>query len=405
VGQTLSVPPSPRSARRASVAAQFSALAVGVVTVLGVAFAAPVGMIGAAGAGGTASSPSFAAVDSAMRARLRDQHGGAVLVVHDRTTMHRRTFQGLRGTTRLPVASASKWLTAATLMTLVDQGRVGLDDPVARYLPSFRGEKGTITIRSLLSHTSGLPDLDCEGDPTTTLAACAESAAQLTANATPGRTFRYSGVGYEIAAHIIEAVTGEPFERAFQDRIAQPVGMKRTHFDEIDGQQTENPNPAASAISTLDDYARFLDMLLHLGVSGSQRVLSSGAVLEIERDQVQGLDTRSDAAVQITRIPTYGLGVWRDVTGLMDESIVVSGSGALGFYPWIDRAHDNFGIVAVDDERGSDVAVPASQRVAKLAWTTAATPIQTTGTHRSSLLRSRPVRSARTTYVSGAAAR
>ena len=120
------------------------------------------------------------------------------------------------------------------------------------------------------------------------------------------------------------------------------------------------------------DYARFLDMMLHLGVAGTQRLLSPGSVLEIERDQVQGLDTHADAAVEITRIPTYGLGVWRDVTGPMDTSVVVSGSGALGFYPWIDRAHGNFGVVAVDDERGSDLAVPASAKVAKLAWTTAA---------------------------------
>lgn len=394
-----------RPPERVRVAGRVSALALVVVTVLGVAAMPAVGPRGRAAAAGTASGLSFAAVDSAMRARLRGQHGGAVLIVHDRTTVHWRTFQGLRGTTRLPVASAGKWLTTATLMTLVDQGRVGLDDPVARYLPSFRDEHATITVRSLLSHTSGLPDLNCEGDPTTTLEACAESAAQLTSDAAPGRVFHYSGVGYEIVAHIIEVVTGEPFERAFQDRIARPVGMQRTHFDEIDGQATQNPNPAASAISTLDDYARFLDMILHLGVSGSHQVLSPGAVLEIERDQVQGLDTRSDAAVQVTRIPTYGLGVWRDVTGPMDTSIIVSGNGALGFYPWIDRAHDNFGIVAVDDERGSDVAVPASQRVAKLAWTTAATPIQTTGPPRSSLLGSWPVRSARTTYVSGAAAR
>jgi CubicO group peptidase (beta-lactamase class C family) len=372
VGQALSVPApsSPRSAPRVPVVVRLATWVLGVVTVLGVASTPAVRPVGP---GGAAAGPGFAAVDSAMRARLRHQHGGAVLVVHDRTSLHRRTFGGLRGTTRLPVASASKWLTTATLMTLVDQGRVGLDEPVARYLASFRGEKGTISIRSLLSHTSGLPDLDCEGDPTTTLAACAEGAAHLTPLAPPGRVFHYSGVGYEIAARVIEVVTGEPFERAFQERIGQPVGMPRTRFDEIDGEATQNPNPAASAISTVDDYAHFLDMLLHLGVSGSQRVLSAGAVLEMERDQVAGLDTRSDAAVQITRIPTYGLGVWRDVTGPMDSSIVVSGNGAFGFYPWIDRAHDNFGIVAVDDERGSEVAVPASQRVAKLAWTTAAT--------------------------------
>ncbi len=309
-----------------------------------------------------------------MRSRLRGQHGGAVLIVHDRTILHRRLFQGLRGTTRLPIASASKWLTAATVMTLVDQGRVSLDDPVARYLPAFGGGHSTITVRSLLSHRSGLPDLDCEGDPSTTLAACAEQAAPLPSVATPGRVFRYSGVGYEIVGRLIEVVTGESFERAFQDRIARPVGMSRTRFDKIDGDSTANPNPAASAVSTVDDYARFLDMIEHLGVAGSQRVLSPDAVLEIERDQVQGLDIRSDPAVQITRIPSYGLGVWRDVVGPMDASVVVSGNGAYGFYPWIDRTHGTYGIVAVDDERGSDVAVPASQRVAKKAWVAAASP-------------------------------
>lgn len=364
MGQALSDRESrpSRSARRLPVAGRLPVLAFAVAVLVGWAATPAV----------SASGGGFTAVDAAMRARLRTQHGGAVLIVHDRTTLHRQTFQGLRGTTQLPVASAGKWLTAATLMTLVDQGRLALDDPVARYLPAFRADHGTITVRSLLSHTSGLPDLDCEGDPSTTLAACAESAALLPSVAAPGRVFHYSGVGYEIVGRLIEVITGESFERAFQDRIARPVGMARTRFDEIDGQPTENPSPAGSAVSTLDDYARFLDMMLHLGVAGTQRLLSPGSVLEIERDQVQGLDTHADAAVEITRIPTYGLGVWRDVTGPMDTSVVVSGSGALGFYPWIDRAHGNFGVVAVDDERGSDLAVPASAKVAKLAWTTAA---------------------------------
>ena len=90
---------------------------------------------------------------------------------------------------------------------------------------------------------------------------------------------------------------------------------------------------------------------------------------EIERDQVGGIDTRDDGAVQITGIPTYGLGVWRDVVGADDEIQVVSGSGALGFYPWIDRVRGTYGIVAVDDEyHGAEHAVPASQRIARLLW-------------------------------------
>jgi len=56
-----------------------------------------------------------------------------------------------------------------------------------------------------------------------------------------------------------------------------------------------------------------------------------------------------------------------------DEIQVVSGSGALGFYPWIDRLHGTYGIVAVDDERnGAEHAVPASQRLARMLWEAAA---------------------------------
>jgi CubicO group peptidase (beta-lactamase class C family) len=175
-----------------------------------------------------------------------------------------------------------------------------------------------------------------------------------------------------VAGRIIEVLTGESFEQAFEDRIATPIGMSRTRFDGGAATKSRNPDPSAGAISTVDDYARFLDMIIHDGASGTRRILAPTSVLEIERDQVRGFDTSHDAAVAITRIPTYGLGVWRDVTDPSDATIIVSGNGALGFYPWIDRSHQNYGIVGVVDDRGPETAVPASQRVARLEWTIAA---------------------------------
>jgi CubicO group peptidase (beta-lactamase class C family) len=329
----------------------------------------------AVGAPGRGRDPAgFDRVDSAMQRRVRGQGGGAALVVHDQATLFRRSYGGVHTSTLIPIASASKWLTAATLMTLVDQGRLALDDPVARFLPNFGGGSGTVTIRSLLSHTSGLPDSVCVGDDTTTLRDCVDQTAAAAAVALPNqtRTFHYSSVGYVVAGRIIEVVTGESFERAFEDRIAVPVGMRRTRFDGTTRPRSQNPDPSASAISSVDDYARFLNMLLHLGASGPRQVLTPASVLEIERDQVRGFDTSQDAAVAITRIPTYGLGVWRDVTDPADGTVIVSGNGGLGFYPWIDRAHDDYGIVGVADDRGPDQAVPASQRVARLEWTVAA---------------------------------
>lgn len=325
----------------------------------------------AAGAAG-----AYDSADAAMRARVRDDGltGGVLFVARDSTTLHRLAVGRTTARTVMPIASASKWLTSATLMTFVDEGKLHLDDPVASYLPGFDGAKSDITVRQLLSHTTGLPPAGCEGDPSTTLRRCAASiAAGSDPSSVPGTQFHYSGVGFAVAGRLVERLAGTSFERAFHDRIAEPLGMANTRFDGTRRPHSRNPSPAASATSTVDDYARFLRMLAAGGTVDGTAVLTPSSVAEIERDQVRGLDTHADGAVQITGIPTYGLGVWRDEVAADDSIEVVSGSGALGFYPWIDRVHGTYGIVAVDDElHGADHAVPASQRIARMLWQAAA---------------------------------
>ena len=324
-----------------------------------------------------ATEDPFAALDRSMRSRVAsdDLAGGVLLVARDGSVIHAADFGALDADSVIPIASASKWLTSATLMTLVDEGKVSLDASVATYLPEFKGSnKKAITVRELLSHTHGLPYASCIGDPTTTTANCTDAIASGDDPVTkPGKVFSYGGVGYEVAARIIEVVTGQSFEEAFEARIARPLAMTHTRFDEYQGQRFRHPQPSGSAVSTVDDYAKFLAMLTNGGTSTGGRVLSEDSVAEIERDQVRGVDTHRDAAVQITKIPTYGLGVWRDVTSKSDDIEVVSGSGAYGFYPWIDRRHGNYGIVGVADiDNGAEHAVPASQRQARAAWRAAA---------------------------------
>jgi CubicO group peptidase (beta-lactamase class C family) len=329
----------------------------------------------APGAPSGAAGP-YAGADAAMRARVRDDGlpGGVLLVARGDDVLHRLRVGDTTAHTVMPIASASKWLTSATLMTFVDQGELALDDRVAAHLPGFDGAKSGITVRELLSHTSGLTSSTCEGDPSTTLRRCVASIASgPDPSSSPGTQFHYSGVGFVIAGRIIERLSGTSFEQAFAARIADPLGMHHTRFDGTRTPHNRNPAPAASATSTVDDYAKFLRMLAAGGTIDGTTVLSPSSVAEIERDQVAGLDTRDDGAVQITGIPTYGLGVWRDEVAPDDSIQVVSGSGALGFYPWIDRMHGTYGIVAVDDElHGPEHAVPASQRIARLLWQTAA---------------------------------
>src|SRR4051794_4411220 len=329
-----------------------------------------------AGVAPAGAGSSFADADAAMRTRVADDGltGGVLLVARGDDVVHRFATGRMHDSSVIPIASASKWLTSATLMTFVDQGRIALDDPVSRFLPAFSGAKADITVRELLSHRTGLPSAACEGDPTTTLAGCVRTIARGSDPATPpGTAFHYSGVGFVIAGQLIERLSGTSFEAAFESRIARPLGMARTRFDGMTRPRNRNPAPAASARSSVGDYARFLRMLADHGVVDGRTVLQPASVAEIERDQVAGVDTTDDAAVQITGIPTYGLGVWRDVVAADDSIEIVSGSGALGFYPWIDRVHDTYGIVAVDDEgNGPEHAVPASQRVARMLWEAAA---------------------------------
>jgi CubicO group peptidase (beta-lactamase class C family) len=344
--------------------------------VVGVALALLLTAPPTAAATTAATKDPFAVLDRSMRERVRadDLAGGVLLVVRGSDVIHEADFGALEADSVIPIASASKWLTSATIMTLVDEHKVSLDESIAAYLPEFKGAKKAITVRELLSHTHGLPYADCIGDPSTTTAACTTAIANGPDPTTkPGKAFSYGGVGYEVAARIIEVVTGQSFEDAFEARIARPLGMARTRFDEYQDQRFRHPQPSGSAVSTVDEYAKYLAMLAAGGTTPNGRILSEDSVAEIERDQVRGIDTHRDAAVQITKIPTYGLGVWRDVANRDDDIQVVSGSGAYGFYPWIDRRHGNYGIVGVADVvSGSEHAVPASQRQARMAWRAAA---------------------------------
>ena len=122
-------------------------------------------------------------------------------------------------------------------------------------------------------------------------------------------------------------------------------------------------NSAFGVRITVDDYGKFLAMLLHRGQRGTTKILSEAAVETIVSNQVADYDTTKDFSVGITKIPRYGLGCWPDVVNEFGATVVVSGNGGMGFYPWVDYATNTWGIIGVQDARGAQVAVPASQKV------------------------------------------
>lgn len=304
---------------------------------------------------------AFTSADAALEQRVASAglSGGILRVVgDDGAVVHEHVVGAVDGSTPLQIASSTKWLTAATFMTFVDQHAVGLDDDVARWLPEFAGSTPAITPRMLMDHTSGVHDNECQNGGVS-LAACVQTLAASPREFTPGSAFSYGNSPLLVVGRLIEVLGGADFATVVQQRLTGPLGMTSTTWPGA----PDAPNPAFGATTTVDDYGRFVAMLAHRGVAGGTRILSAAAVGEIERNQVSAYDTSHDDSVRITGIPRYGLGCWPDVVGADGATQVVSGNGGKGLYPWIDLTTDTWGIVGVQDDRGAQLAVPASQRV------------------------------------------
>ena len=154
------------------------------------------------------------------------------------------------------VASMSKMFAGASIMMLVDEGKVSLDDPVTKFIPQLgkwmvvvekddahvllRPPVRPVTVRHLLSHTSGLTGLaemqQVAGADRTPLQARALSSVTGPLQGQPGEKYAYGNQGMNIAARIVEIVSGLPYEEFLQKRFFDPLGMTETTFWPSDAQ-------------------------------------------------------------------------------------------------------------------------------------------------------------------------
>jgi CubicO group peptidase (beta-lactamase class C family) len=304
---------------------------------------------------------AFDAADASLEQRVAAAGlaGGFLrIVADDGTVIHEHSTGSVTGTTPIDLASSTKWLTAATFMTFVDQHAIGLDDDIARWLPEFAGSSPPITPRELLDHTSGVHDNPCQNGGVS-LAACVQILASSPREFAAGSQFSYGNAPFLVVGRLVEVLGGGDFATVAQQRLTGPLGMTATSWPGA----PDAANSAFGATTTADDYGRLVAMLLHRGTLDGTRVLSPAAVDEMVRNQVARYDTTHDYSVGITGIPRYGLGCWPDVVAADGTTEVVSGNGGKGWYPWIDFTTRTWGIVAVQDERGAQFAVPASQAV------------------------------------------
>jgi CubicO group peptidase (beta-lactamase class C family) len=224
---------------------------------------------------------------------------------------------------------------------LVDEGRVNVDDPVEKYLPEFKGQwlrveqdqehmllrkpSHPITVKNVLSHTSGLPFKSPIEDPTLDLfplATRVRSYAMLPLEFAPDTKYQYSNAGINTAGRIVEVVSGMPLEEFLDKRLFQPLGMRDTTFwpkgaqlarlakaykpsaDRKGLEETpigqlkyplddarRQPMPAGGLFSTATDLSLFYRMIAHGGEWAGRRYLSEQAVKQMTSKQTGDLPT------------------------------------------------------------------------------------------------------------------
>jgi CubicO group peptidase (beta-lactamase class C family) len=269
--------------------------------------------------------------------------------------------------TRYGIGSVTKVLTAVATLQLVDEGRVGLDDPIARHLPVEAAAFGSATVRHLLAHATGLPALGwsetkmsvawfMDGYPVGDFADLATfmDGAEAWRTAESGQRWHYSNEGYIVLGRLLERIDGEPYGAALRRRVLEPLGMDRSTFDAkeverdpdrvqpymldeqgafVEGSNLHGGMPAAGGlVSTPYDMARLARFLLARGcVEGRIRLLSEASVVALA-EAVVAIDppTPFDALPLWADPPRVnGAGLQRHV-GVFGRDVWAHGGGVMG---------------------------------------------------------------------------
>jgi len=276
------------------------------------------------------------------------------------------------------IASMTKPVTAIAILMLEDEGKLSIDDPVAKFVSAF-GKIETpkpITLKHLLTHTSGIPGgppkemSDLYAKRNRTLAEAAPAFARAP-QFEPGTKWAYCNTGIDVLGRVVEVASGKSFEAFLEERLFKPLDMKDTFFypteerlsrtavlykkdgdklaksenflgDSVDG---KFPLPAGGLYSTAGDLARLYAMMLDRGTRDGRRYLSEASVEKMTRNHT------GDLKAGFTPGIVMGLG-WQVVdtpTGVTE--MLSPGSyghgGAFGTQGWIDPKKGMYFILLV----------------------------------------------------------
>jgi CubicO group peptidase (beta-lactamase class C family) len=282
---------------------------------------------------------NFTDLESKLTANKKDiGESFCIMINKDGKNIFTKTVGEFNPKTQAPIASCSKWLTAALIMILVDEGKISLDDRVSKYIPLFsKYSKGYITIKQCLSHLTGIASEPIKLSSilqrnrfSNLEEEVVDFASKKEIESNPGIEFRYSNIGLNIAGRVAEIVSKKGFDQLMQEKLLRPLQMRNTSFSSLNA-----VNPSGGALSTANDYMNFLTMLLNKGMFNGKRILSEQAIALMYTTQTNGPMIKY--APKVAAGWNYGLGVWIQETDVNAVATVVSSPGLFGTWPLIDQ--------------------------------------------------------------------
>lgn len=288
--------------------------------------------------------------------------------------------------TRFKIFSTSKYLTAIAILRLCENGEMDLDAPISRYLADAPSSWAGVTVRNLLNHTSGLPDLTeamlarfSVDHPTAMKAVLIDIPEDATRPLEgPGENFRYNNFGFELLAHAAAAARGAPFDRVLDELVLKPAGMM-TASVEAPNMVAGHPvavqeeglaigfNGAPGALAQAQNWA-----FIQLGAGAVRASLSDMLALDRALDEGRLLKPESLAEMRAAPVVSregkavvgakgYGLGVV--VSSAAGQTMVGHSGGTNGYIADFEQLPDQDAVLVILTNRGFTRLQPLREQV------------------------------------------
>jgi CubicO group peptidase (beta-lactamase class C family) len=319
---------------------------------------------------------SIAVIDSIMNQAIAEKvfPGGVVAVVKYGVIVHHKAYgrHTYEADSRLyqpddifDLASLTKVVaTTTSIMRLVDQGKISVDDRVAKYIPEFdTDEKRLITLRQLLTHESGFPAFRVYVDKLKTRPAILDAVLNEPLINRPGTQYVYSDLGFITLAQIVEKVSGMPFDEYVREELYEPLGMTNTGFNPLKRDESLLERIPPSEIDTIyrkmtvkgyvhDERAYYMDGLAgHAGLFSTASDIATWATMLQQKGTYGGYDVAGAETVEMftARQSTlakrgYGFDMKSDSgfssAGTLMSPLTFGHTGFTGTSVWMDPERD-----------------------------------------------------------------